>query len=46
MHRCIRCPCNYTSYDDMFTVGAGYLDIAAALANTDKAAGFRRCHRK
>jgi serine protease AprX len=29
----------YTSYGDMFTIGAGYLDIAAALANTDKAAG-------
>ena len=27
----------YTSYHDLFTVGAGYLDIAAAVANTDKA---------
>lgn len=27
----------YTSYYDLFTVGAGYLDIAAAVANTDKA---------
>ncbi len=27
----------YTSYYDMFTVGAGYLDIAAAVSNTDKA---------
>ena len=25
----------YTSYYDIFTVGAGYLDIGAALANTD-----------
>jgi serine protease AprX len=32
----------YTSYSDLFTVGAGYLDIAAALANTDKAAGSAR----
>lgn len=29
----------YTTYYDMFTVGAGYLDVAAALANTDKIAG-------
>jgi serine protease AprX len=28
----------YTSFYDLFTVGAGYLDVAAALANTDKAA--------
>jgi len=27
----------YVSYHDIFTVGAGYLDIAAALANTDVA---------
>ena len=27
----------YTDYYDIFTVGAGYLDIAAALANTDVA---------
>ena len=27
----------YTSYYDLFTVGAGYVDMAAALANTDKA---------
>jgi hypothetical protein len=27
----------YTSYYDLFTVGAGYLDIAAALNNNDKA---------
>ncbi len=27
----------YTSYYDVFTIGAGYLDMAAALANTDKA---------
>lgn len=27
----------YTSYYDLFTVGAGYVDLAAALANTDKA---------
>jgi serine protease AprX len=27
----------YTSYYDIFTVGAGYLDIGAALANTDVA---------
>ena len=25
----------YTSYYDLFTVGAGYLDVAAAVANTD-----------
>jgi serine protease AprX len=30
---------SYTSYYDVFTVGAGYLDIQAALANTDLAAG-------
>lgn len=29
----------YTSHYDIFTVGAGYLDLAAALANTDLAAG-------
>lgn len=29
----------YTSYYDLFTVGAGYLDIAAAMANTDVAVG-------
>jgi len=27
----------YTSYYDLFTVGAGYLDVAAAVANNDKA---------
>ena len=27
----------YTSYYDLFTIGAGYLDVAAALANNDKA---------
>jgi len=27
----------YTSYYDIFTIGAGYLDIGAALANTDVA---------
>ena len=27
----------YTSYYDIFTVGSGYLDITAAIANTDKA---------
>jgi len=27
----------YTEYYDLFTVGAGYLDVAAAVANTDKA---------
>jgi len=27
----------YTSYYDLFTVGAGYLDVQAALANTDVA---------
>jgi serine protease AprX len=27
----------YTSYYDVFTIGAGYLDIGAALANTDVA---------
>jgi serine protease AprX len=26
----------YTSYYDLFTVGAGYVDLAAALANTDR----------
>ena len=26
----------YTSYYDLFTVGAGYVDLAAALVNTDK----------
>jgi len=30
---------SYTSYYDIFTVGAGYLDIAAALSNTDVASG-------
>jgi serine protease AprX len=29
----------YTSYYDIFTVGAGYLDLAAALASKDTAAG-------
>jgi serine protease AprX len=29
----------YVDYYDVFTVGAGYLDIAAALANTDLATG-------
>lgn len=29
----------YTSHYDIFTVGAGYLDLAAALANTDTATG-------
>src|SRR4029077_15240179 len=29
----------YTSQYDVFTVGAGYLDIAAALASTDVASG-------
>ena len=29
----------YTSYYDIFTVGAGYLDIQAALSNTDVASG-------
>jgi len=29
----------YTSQYDVFTVGAGYLDIAAALASTDKSSG-------
>lgn len=29
----------YTSHYDIFTVGAGYLDMAAALANTDLATG-------
>jgi serine protease AprX len=29
----------YTSHYDIFTVGAGYLDLAAALANTDLASG-------
>ena len=28
-----------TSQNDVFTVGAGYLDVKAALANTDVAAG-------
>ena len=27
----------YTAYYDLFTVGAGYLDVAAAIANNDKA---------
>jgi serine protease AprX len=27
----------FTSYYDLFTVGAGYVDVAAAIANTDKA---------
>ena len=30
---------SYTSYYDIFTVGAGYLDTAAALANNDLATG-------
>ncbi len=30
---------SYTSYYDVFTVGAGYLDMAAALANHDKVMG-------
>jgi serine protease AprX len=30
---------SYTSYYDIFTVGAGYLDIAAALANHDQITG-------
>ena len=29
----------YTSHYDIFTVGAGYLDLAAALANTDLGSG-------
>ena len=29
----------YVSYYDVFTVGAGYVDLAAALANTDSARG-------
>ena len=29
----------YTSHYDIFTIGAGYLDLAAALANTDLATG-------
>jgi serine protease AprX len=29
----------YTSYYDIFTVGAGYMDLAAALASTDTATG-------
>jgi serine protease AprX len=29
----------YTSHYDIFTVGAGYLDLAAALANTDSVSG-------
>src|SRR5437870_10894550 len=29
----------YTDYYDIFTIGAGYLDIAAALANNDLAVG-------
>ncbi len=29
----------YTSYYDIFTVGAGYLDIQSALSNTDLASG-------
>lgn len=30
---------SFVSYYDAFTIGAGYLDIAAALANTDVASG-------
>ena len=30
---------SFTSYYDVFTVGAGYLDVAAALANHDVASG-------
>jgi serine protease AprX len=30
---------SFTSYYDIFTVGAGYLDMAAALANHDKVSG-------
>ena len=30
----------YTSYYDVFTVGAGYLDIQAALADTSLATGL------
>jgi len=30
---------SFTSYYDIFTVGAGYLDVAAALASTDVATG-------
>ena len=30
---------SYTSYYDIFTVGAGYLDLSAALANNDLAQG-------
>jgi serine protease AprX len=30
---------SYTSYYDIFTVGAGYLDVGAALVNNDLAAG-------
>ncbi len=30
---------SYTSYYDIFTVGAGYLDLATALANNDVATG-------
>jgi len=30
----------YTTYYDLFTVGAGYIDIAAALANTDRPTGL------
>jgi len=30
---------SFTSYYDIFTIGAGYLDIAAALANHDKVTG-------
>jgi len=29
----------YVAYYDVFTVGAGYVDLAAALASTDKASG-------
>jgi serine protease AprX len=31
---------SYTSYYDVFTVGAGYLDVAAAIADTTTATGF------
>lgn len=30
----------YTDYYDLFTVGAGYLDIAAALGNTERPSGL------
>lgn len=33
---------SYTSYYDIFTVGAGYLDTAAALSNNDPATGSAR----